>query len=384
MSEVMTKFTYEDIKRFIEDTSHSRCKLLSTEFTFVKDKLEIQCACGKIFKTTFDKFKSQNKRQCNKCGKENMAAKRRGTNEGFKKEVYGLVGDEYSILTDYKTTHNHVLMKHEKCGYEYEVMPSNFLRGKRCPKCNGGALNTHEDFVNKFYNQVGDEYSILGQYINSVTKLLIRHNICGFKYEVSPNGFLHGNRCPLCAGRYKDTELFRQDINRLVGEEYTLLGEYIRANKKVEIKHEKCSHVFKMTPNDFLCGHRCPKCRSSKGEKIIHNYLKDNNIVFQTQYKFNNCRNKRRLRFDFAVFDENNKLLFLIEYQGRQHFEQVNFTNTKDRFSDIEYTKQNDLIKKQYCKNNNIKLLEIPYWQINDIEIIIKDYLKQFNLIKAS
>lgn len=129
------KLSYEYVKNFIEVESKSGCKLLSTEYKNASTKIKLKCLCGNKFETTFAKFKDRNKRQCNKCGIELKKQNLSKSHEQFVKEVYNLVGDEYTILDKYKTTHIKIKIRHNKCSHEYWVMPSNFLQGKRCPTC---------------------------------------------------------------------------------------------------------------------------------------------------------------------------------------------------------------------------------------------------------
>ena len=105
----------------------------------------------------------------------------------------------------------------------------------------------------------------------------------------------------------------------------------------------------------------------SKGELIIKKILEDNNVDFQEEYTFENLvgKNNHKLRFDFAIF-KNNKLDFLLEFDGRQHYEDVKF------YPSTAITQKYDLIKNQYCKNNNIKLVRISYY---DEGIIDYDYI---------
>jgi hypothetical protein len=90
------------------------------------------------------------------------------------------------------------------------------------------------------------------------------------------------------------------------------------------------------------------------------------------------------LRFDFGIFDNNGKLLFLCEYDGQQHFEPVVFGN----FSfNIAVEKYNDLvrrdnIKNEYCKNKNIALLRIPYWEYDNIDVILSEYINNRKYIR--
>lgn len=66
-------YSYEQVKGIIEVKSQSGCKLLSKDYIDVKSKLELQCKCGEVFKTSFDNFKNKNKCRCDKCsGKQSM------------------------------------------------------------------------------------------------------------------------------------------------------------------------------------------------------------------------------------------------------------------------------------------------------------------------
>lgn len=109
-------------------------------------------------------------------------------------------------------------------------------------------------------------------------------------------------------------------------------------------------------------------CLRSKGECKINNLLFENNVNYQTQFWFNDLKDKNYLYFDFAILDENGKVKSLIEYQGIQHyFPEVLHGNWKN-------TPQiHDELKKEYCKKNNIPLIEIPY---TDFDIIDWNYLK--------
>lgn len=102
-------------------------------------------------------------------------------------------------------------------------------------------------------------------------------------------------------------------------------------------------------------------CLKSKGELKIENILKENNYFFKEQYSFDNLisRKGRKLKFDFAIFEEN-KLKCLIEYQGEQHYRK------ESRFYDEE-AQERDSLKRKYCFENNINLIEIPYTDYNKL-----------------
>lgn len=120
-------------------------------------------------------------------------------------------------------------------------------------------------------------------------------------------------------------------------------------------------------------------CERSVGELKINNILKQNNINFKREYTFSDLlgSNGGRLRFDFGILDNNNKLLYLIEYDGVQHFQQNCFG--KDE-KDFNILKQHDELKNKYCKENNIILLRIPYTKLANLQF--EDLVPQEVILK--
>ena len=217
--------------------------------------------CGTRYDVTPAKFLLSGRR-CPKC-----FGKHKKTNAQFVKEVSELVGDSYTPLTQYKNSKHKVLMRHEVCKNEWMVEPNKFLNfDTKCPRCADEARHestrkTHEQFVKEVFDAVGYEYSILGEYSNFKTKVLMRHEECCTEYMVTPDSFLSANS-------------------------------------------------------------RCPYCSSPKGEKEIARLLNRFGVKYETQYKDDMCRSNLPLRFDFAI-KKNEEVLGLIEYDGIQHFEPV-------------------------------------------------------------
>jgi hypothetical protein len=141
-------------------------------------------------------------------------------------------------------------------------------------------------------------------------------------------------------------------------------------------------HIFRRTlysiEKNKWCPY-CPKKNESYGEKIIRCYLETNKIKFKPQKSFRDLRGGKgkKLKFDYG-FDTNKDKKFCIEFDGKQHFEHIEFFGSKD---DYEYRKKCDIKKTEYCKNNNISLLRIDYKKSNDeIEKLLDDFfIKVFN-----
>lgn len=101
--------------------------------------------------------------------------------------------------------------------------------------------------------------------------------------------------------------------------------------------------------------------RSSYGEIKIADILMNYDIPFEEEYEFDDLITQHgvHLRFDFAVFDDSGNLDFLIEYQGKQHYEAIPKYGGK---TGLRKQKYNDNRKRVYCNRHNIKLVCIPYW----------------------
>lgn len=113
--------------------------------------------------------------------------------------------------------------------------------------------------------------------------------------------------------------------------------------------------------------------RASRGEIKIAEILQMNGINFQEEYAFPglNSPSGRALRFDFAVFDDDGNLDFLIEYQGKQHYEAVSKFGGKRGLYQQQF---NDNQKRRFCALNDITLIEIPY---TDEYLINYDYIME-------
>lgn len=113
-------------------------------------------------------------------------------------------------------------------------------------------------------------------------------------------------------------------------------------------------------------------CLISKGESIIAACLQQHNIQYKSQYTDASLRTdiNGQYKFDFALLNEKKQPIAMIEFNGKQHYEQSNF------FDDLENIKYRDKQKSMWCQQHNIPLLIIPYWQIDNIEEVLNNFIK--------
>lgn len=125
----------------------------------------------------------------------------------------------------------------------------------------GKPQKTNNQFLKEVFNLVKNEYEVLSEYQTSQVKLKFYHKACKHTFKMTPNRFLMGNRCPFCAGSMKKTtEEFKKEVCESTKGEYELVSEYETCHKKVNIKHNECGNIYSVRPNDFQQGKRCPKC----------------------------------------------------------------------------------------------------------------------------
>ena len=141
-----------------------------------------------------------------------------------------------------------------------------------------------------------------------------------------------------------------------------------------------CNNIFTALPAKVNNGHitSCGCRTQSSGEEYIQKILDEMNIDFISQYIFDDCKNKYPLRFDFAILN-NDDVLGLIEYDGKQHFESIDWFGGIDGFNEIQ---KRDEIKNTYCKSHNIPLLRLPY-TLSTYEIKNKIYEYYLSLTTA-
>lgn len=287
----------------------------------------------------------------------------------FIKRAINVHGDKYDY-SNVNYINNRIKVKLNcKIHGIFEQRPTRHLCGDGCPKCNGGVKIFQEDFIKnakKIHNNVY-EYSLVN-YINSKTKIDIicpEHGI----FKMKPNHHLLGQGCSECDIKNKTLtiEQFIEKTRKVHGNIYDYsLVDYKYNNIKIKIICREHG-IFEQTPHAHLQGRGCPQCKiRSNGELIIRDWLNMNEIKFEVQKSFTNCKNVFPLRYDFYLPKYN----MLIEYDGEPHFKEVAYLGGSDG---LKYRQQNDKIKTDYAINCNFNLLRIKYTERNNLSEILKN-----------
>ena len=258
-----------------------------------------------------------------------------------------------------------------------------------CPKCKTEKLIelkslTPEVFINKA-NKVHNNFYTYNDcnYVSMRSIINITCPIHG-KFSQLASNHINGKGCPKCG------------ILRISNKLKLSQEEYINRVKKLHPEYDYSKTIYTGMGNSikYICpkhgvieqnaGHHCysgagcPKCNQSKGENLVAKYLDINNINYIPQYKLDvseNIRKSKHIFIDFYLPEYN----CFIEYNGIQHYSPVKHFGGKLTFED---QKIRDSYLKEYCKTNNINLLEIPYNTTNiakDLKSIIKYRNKKNN-----
>lgn len=361
------KPTIDDCFQYASDRGYNLLDTLyinsKTKMTFVHN--ECQNEFGMLWVNFYN-----NEQGCPKCFGANSPSLRE-IGDFAEKRGYHLLSDYY------KNNQTKIELKHVLCGSVFEISWANFRRGNGCHKCGGSeklTIEHCEDFSrNKGYELLSKTYS------NSRTKMKFRHLDCGYVFMMKWDNFISQN-CPKCAGKVvtmKDCSKFAKKRG------YSVVSKlFLGAKIKMKFKHDFCETVFETTWDNFRSKNTgCPVCSNQKSsveveiEKILKKFKLRSGKDYISEARFDDCKHISNLYFDFYFPNRN----IVLEYDGQQHYKPVRFGGISQEKAEENFNSQKmrDKIKKEYCKNNKIKLIRIPYWKKEEIEKIL---VKELNL----
>ena len=305
--------------------------------------------CGKVYEQKFiyaiESFKKNKK--CKYCSNKENAQKKIEERKKNLKEKYASGELIHPMLGKKHTDEVKESIRNKFLGKSFEEKFGKEKADKIKEKLR--QLNAGEN--NNFYGKKHSEESL--KKMSEIHKKIARRgsdsNFWGISYSSRMSNDEFIEKC-----KEKHNNFYNYDLTNFQGRKNLIVVN--------------CPHhgTFSQVASDHLyggCG--CQKCNRSKAEIKIESILQKLNIKYKTQYKFDDCKNKNRLPFDFYLPDTN----CCIEYDGEFHFLDLGF-------NDLERVKINDDIKSNFCNANCIKLIRIDYTQFDEIENIINENLQ--------
>lgn len=320
---------------------------------------------------------------CPQCIKEKLGHSLHKTHEEYLDELK-IKNPNVIPLEKYINSKTPILHYHKNCGHKTKMQPSTVLEGKGCLLCKGikiskGLSKTHEQFVQEMY-AINENIEIQSEYINGNNKVQCKCKICENIWNARANHLLQGHGCPICSISIvadklrKEKEVFIQEL-LIINPYIEVLGDYKTTNQKILCRCKNCSFEWNATPAKLLNKRGCPVCNESIGERTINIFLTINTIPYIKYHKYNDLIGvgNRLLSYDFYLPQYN----LLIEFQGKQHEKPIEFFGGEEQF---KIQQEHDRRKRNYAKEHNINLLEIWYYDIDNIETILTEYINNLKL----
>ena len=292
-----------------------------------------------------------------------------------------LVGKQFNYLTVLEKTDKRkngavIWLCQCKCGNLKEVT-SGDLNAGRVTSC--GCYNKEKTSLS-FKDMTGKRFGKL-TVLEKTNKRTNNRSIiwkckcdCGNLCEVSRDSLIQGTQSCGCLKKENARKLGKKSGYDLTNQHFGKLT----AIKLIENRKERtwlcqcdCGNQCEVTSKDLLRSHisSCGCLKKSLGEYLIEKILKENNIPFISQYHNNNCKFIDTNYYAYFDFYVDNK--YIIEFDGEQHFNPQCFNNMskEDAEKQFKKTQEHDKFKNQWCKENNIPLIRIPYTHLKDLNL---------------
>ncbi len=352
----------------IHGDKHDYSLITSDMIKTCKDKVPIVCnRCRYVWSPYIDNYIRKGT-GCPDCAKQ-----AKWTLTRFLERARLIHDDKY----DYSTIHDKDIRGYKSriviicntCCRKWETsLDSHISSRSGCPNCAGQVPWTLERFLGRVQEIHGGnfDYSLVTEdhIKNCYSKIPIICNTCNYQWNPCLDSVAN-NRCgcPDCAGQASWT------LQRFLGEGYHGLYDYsliteadIRGDKnKVPIICKECHLTFYQTIEHHIRRKQgCPSCKSSHGEKECERILRLHNLEYQREVVLPELPNKR-YDFAFAYEDE----LYLLEFDGIQHFEEVPHFHRKITFTEGQDV---DIIKTKVVLARKAHLIRIDYTQVDHVE----------------
>jgi hypothetical protein len=306
----------------------------------------------------------------------------------FKDELKKILPD-IEVLGEYIKARARIKVRCKKHNYIWEPYAYNLLSGYGCKYCGKERTADNKRTIREqLKNNLPSNIEMITDYkdINNYKdKALFKCKKCGEEWTATVSNLVKKNNktgCPHCANirvpnlqRKTHLEFLKElkkiNPNAKIKSFYHSYHENVKCSCR---KHPECE--WEQSPQTLLNGSfSCPKCTTFAHEQILLDFLDKHKIQYTPQKRFNDCKDKKPLPFDTYLDDYN----ICIEYDGEGHYIPIPWDGT-DGTMQLKRTQLHDSIKDQYCKDNFIPLIRIPYWEQNNISLILTNELTKLNI----
>lgn len=340
-------------------------------------KIKFQCLlCGHVFSSTPSVIQNKARYGCSKC---NIKIRTKARCTPLKQIIANL--HKYCPNVVYISCYHGISQPAnfycEKCNHYFESKPQGITRDRSfCPYCSKKQFKTYFKFramttaeYRLKLKQALPNIELISKYVNSSTAVTLKCTKCHTIWQSMPISLLKQKiGCPHCSYKYRSqqrmyTEPFVKHQLAKINPIYELVGSYRGSKTKTCFKCKLCGHTWLARPNDILTHNACcPYCSShfSTGEQTIQYLLNKYHVSYEYPFIPGTLVDRGSLHFDFKIGSH-----ILLEYQGKQHYQPIDYFGGKESFARQQ---KHDRMKRAWAKQNGYLLIEIRYDQnIKDI-----------------
>lgn len=271
--------------------------------------------------------------------------------------------------------------KHKDKGILYSAWTHLKIAKYGCKYCIGRNKSTDE-FCKEIQNKT---YGIISEYIGFEKPIMCQCNLCNNIWTTTPKALRQGSACPKCALKQRGLKrrMSHEEFLSRINSNIEILSQYQGLKNPVQCRCTKCGYQWQSIPDNLIHEHiNCPACSRSKQEIKLEQILNKLQLgQVKTHVRFKDCKYAQHntLEFDFVIYNHDN-ILFACEYDGEQHYIPIDFAGRGIEHANqcLYLTQERDKAKNQYCKDHNIPLIRIPYWEKDNMECFL---LSKYNEI---
>jgi hypothetical protein len=243
-------------------------------------------------------------------------------------------------------------------GHEWKARPANILSGTWCPQCRNDKLSKKFRGDINEYKRIAKERGgelLTKSFINSRTRMQWKCKEGHTWWATAASIKSKNSWCPECFGNIKLTLYYLKELAKKRGG-LCLSTEYVNAQSPMEWSCEQ-GHVWTATAGGIVSGKWCPSCKVRVSERICRKYFEE---IFKEKFlkiRPDWLRNDRGRKMELDGYSK--KLNLAFEYQGEQHY--FNIPNLQVSHP-LERIIRDDILKEKLCKENNVRLIHVPYY----------------------